>query len=171
MTRDEAKNIVGIIKSIYPNWKIDNPTLTVDAWAIVLEDADYNAVQYAVKRYSMTDRSGFPPSIGQLMSQIQDSMDNGGLSGQEAWALVLRAIRNSSYHSQEEFARLPKAVQRAVGSAEVLKSWAMEDVDATTVLQSNFLRIYGAVAERERREAMLPQSMRIGTEERKMLDG
>lgn len=162
MTWDETKTIVGIIKSLYPNWKTDNPKSTVDTWHIVLEDFDANAIQYAIKRYALTDKSGFPPSVGQLVGQLQEATDTDGLSGLEAWGLVARAMRNSAYNSKEEFARLPKEVQRAVGSAETLKSWALTDIDSTPVLQSNFLRTYNAVADKARVEARLPENMRIG---------
>lgn len=162
MTWDETKTIVGIIKSLYPNWRTDNPKSTVDTWHIVLEDFDANAIQYAIKRYALTDKSGFPPSVGQLVGQLQDATEENGLSGLEAWGLVARAMRNSAYNSKEEFARLPKEVQRAVGSAETLKSWALTDIDSTPVLQSNFLRTYNAVADKARVEARLPESMRIG---------
>lgn len=161
MTWDETKTIVGIIKSLYPNWKTENLKSTVDTWHIVLEEFDSKAIQYAVKRFALTDKSGFPPSVGQLVCQLQEATENGGLSGLEAWGLVARAMRNSAYNSAEEFSRLPKDVQRAVGSAETLKSWALTDIDSTPVLQSNFLRTYNAVAEKARTEARLPNSMRL----------
>lgn len=171
MTWDETKNIVGIIKSLYPNWKTENMGLIVDTWHIVLEDFDYNAIQYAIKRYALTDKSGFPPSIGQLVGQLQSVSENGELSGMEAWGLVLRAMRNSGYNSQSEFDALPPTVQRAVGNPETLKSWALSDIDATSVLQSNFLRTYNAVAEKARVNAMLPERMRIGETNDKALIG
>ena len=165
MTWDETKTIIGIIKSLYPNWKTDNPKSTVDTWHIVLEDFDSNAIQYAIKRYALTDKSGFPPSIGQLVGQLQNVSEKGDLSGMEAWGLVLRAMRNSTYNSQSEFDALPKTVQRAVGNAETLRSWALTDIDSTPVLQSNFLRTYNAVAEKAKADAVLPQSMRITEKE------
>lgn len=172
MTWDETKTIIGIIKSLYPNWKTDNPKSTVDTWHIVLEDFDSNAIQYAIKRYALTDKSGFPPSIGQLIGQLQTVSEKGDLSGMEAWGLVLRAMRNSTYNSQSEFDALPKTVQRAVGNPETLKSWALSDIDSTAVLQSNFLRTYNAVAEKAKAEALLPQSMRITEkEEVKRIEG
>lgn len=166
MTWDETKTIVGIIKSLYPNWKTENPKSTVDTWHIVLEDFDSNAIQFAIKRYALTDKSGFPPSVGQLVGQLQEATENGSLSGLEAWGLVLRALRNSAYNAAKEFDALPKEVQRAVGSAETLRAWALSDLDSTPVLQSNFLRTYNAVAEKAKTEAMLPKSMRIGVGER-----
>lgn len=162
MTWDETKTIIGIIKSLYPNWKTDNPKSTVDTWHIVLEDFDANAIQYAIKRYALTDKSGFPPSVGQLVGQLQEASENGNLSGMEAWGLVYRAMKNSAWYSQEEYEKLPKPVQRAVGSAETLRSWALSDIESVTVLQSNFLRTYNSVVEREKKEALLPQNMRIG---------
>lgn len=169
MTRDEAKVIVASIKSLYPNWKLDDPKLTIDTWAVVLEDYDAKAIQYALKRFALTDKSGFPPSIGQLVGQLREATENGNLSGLEAWSLVQRAIRNSAYNSVREYEALPKIVQRAVGSAENLKAWALTDIDSTSVLQSNFLRMYSAVCERESKEALLPDRMKLKGKEIKLI--
>ena len=38
MTRDEAKKIVMIIASTFPNWKPNNLSFTVDAWTAMLEE-------------------------------------------------------------------------------------------------------------------------------------
>lgn len=170
MTRDEAKVIVASIKSLYPNWKLDDPKLTIDTWAVVLEDYDAKAIQYALKRFALTDKSGFPPSIGQLVGQLREATENGKLSGLEAWSLVHRAIRNSAYNSVREYEALPQTVQRAVGSPENLKAWALSDIDSTSVLQSNFLRIYSAVCEAESKEAMLPDRMKLTGKEINLIE-
>lgn len=40
--------------------------------------------------------------------------------------------RNSGYHAEEEFARLPELIQKAVSSPGQLREWALsENVDGT----------------------------------------
>ena len=172
MTRDEVKKTLAVIKSFYPSWKIEDPALAVEAWTMMLEDYDYNQIQYAVKRYTLTDKSGFAPSIGQLIGELREANPVKTMSEGEAWGMVQRAIRNSAYNAKEEFDRLPKLVQRAVGSYEVLNAWAMTDIENTSYIQSNFLRVFSELSKREEIDNALPPSMRIVLqEERKMLDG
>ena len=73
MTRDEVKKTLAVIKSFYPSWKIEDPALAVEAWTMMLEDYDYNQIQWAVKRYTFTDKSGFAPSIGQLIGELREA--------------------------------------------------------------------------------------------------
>ena len=172
MTWDETKNVIAIIKGIYPKWEISNLKATVDAWHIILEDYDYNSIQWAIKRFAVTSNTGFPPSVGQLIAQLREANPVKTMSEAEALGMVQKAIRNSAYNAKEEFDRLPKLVQRAVGSYEVLNAWAMTDIENTSYIQSNFLRVFSELSKREEIDNALPPSMRIGTtEERKLIDG
>ena len=70
-----------------------------------------------------------------------------------AWGVVLKALRNSTYHSEEEFNKLPLVIQKAVSSPGQLREWAtMENLDGTglNVIQSNFMRTYRLEIEREK---------------------
>lgn len=78
----------------------------------------------AAKAFVATDKKGFPPVPGQIKEQISVLRNQNGMSEQDAWEMVNNALRNSSYGSAEEFAKLPKDIQRAVGSANMLRSWA-----------------------------------------------
>ena len=67
--------------------------------------------------------------------------------------LVQKAIRNSTYHADEEFAKLPETVQKAVSNPRQLQEWAMmENIDgrAWNVMQSNFMRTYRFEIEKQK---------------------
>ncbi len=68
MTRDDAKKIVMFISGSYPNFKPLDLTETVNAWATVFSNFDVEQVKLLVKSYIMSDESGFPPSIGQIVN-------------------------------------------------------------------------------------------------------
>ena len=38
MNRDEAKEVVQTVKGAYPNWKLDDPSHTIDVWLECLKD-------------------------------------------------------------------------------------------------------------------------------------
>lgn len=94
-------------------------------------------------------------------TQIVESVDS-SMSELEAWSLVRKAVRNSGYHSVEEFEKLPEACQRAVGSAANLKEWALMDSERVeTVEQSHFIRNYRTTVQRISEEKKLPESIRL----------
>ena len=151
MTRDETKMVLEVIDNVYPNWHPKDPSLTLQIWSTVFKDYAYSDVGEALKRYMVSDRNGFAPVPGQIIDLLyatEDAKDQEDLS---AWSMVRKAISNGTYHSREEFEKLPPAIRRAVGSPKNLEEWAMMDTgDVDSVIQSNFLRAYRSVLQRTR---------------------
>lgn len=159
MTRDETKKIIRIIADSYPNYKPRDISETIDVWSMMLEEYPYNQIAMALKAYILTDTSGFAPSIGQLVNKLTNAEPQ--LNEMEAWSLVSKAIRNGYYGAEEEFAKLPEVVQKAVGNPANLRAWSHTDEQSIeNVVQSNFLRTYRAVVKRESENAKLPDSLR-----------
>ncbi len=152
MTREETKQLVRITLASYPNWKITNPSDTVEVWHLMLADYDYNQISLALKAYIQSDISGFAPSVGQIIGKLQD-IHKPKISEMEAWELVRKAVCNSNYCSKEEYDKLPEDIQRAVGGPGNLKLWALTDLNEfNTVIQSNFMRSFKAVSESARND-------------------
>lgn len=165
MTREETQRILAAIQTAYPGFRVENKKYAVDLWTEMLSDLSYEQVSKALQYFISTDTKGFAPSIGQIRASVQmtepvDWMDEG-----QAWALVYNALSNSNYHSREEFNRLPPDVRRAVGGPSALQAWAVMDENAITVAESNFKRAYRAVMETRKRDAMLPDHMKVGLPE------
>ena len=141
MTREETKKIIRIMIDSYPNYKPSDLSETIDVWCMMLEDYSYQQISVALKAYILTDTSGFAPSIGQLVEKIKSSTPQ--LNEMEAWSLVSKAIRNGYYGAEEEFAKLPEVVQKAVGNPSNLRHWSQTNIESIeNVVQSNFLRSY-----------------------------
>lgn len=105
----------------------------------MLEEYPAAVVTGAVKALIAVNK--FPPAIAEVIEMIGTLTKPGELGEIEAWGLVKTAIRNSAYHSIEEFEKLPVAIQTTLGSPSVLKEWAMsEDGSVETVVASNFMR-------------------------------
>ena len=83
------------------------------------------------------------------------------IAAMEAWNLVAKALRNSAYGSEEEFAKLPPAVQRVAHSPSQLREWALMDADTVqSVVASNFQRAYTARQKSDREFEALPPAVR-----------
>lgn len=166
MTRDETIKILMVIQAAYPNYKPQDKTVAVNVWSEMLSDIPYEKVLSAVKAYIQTDNSGFAPEIGDVREKAQLIFSGeDDLNETAAWSLVLKAICRSTYYSEEEFAKLPPVVQRAVSSPRQLREWAiLEDMDgkALTVIQSNFQRTFRAEQQREReRRKLSPDVLKL----------
>lgn len=162
MTREEFKTLVKGMKAVYaqPTFIPDQDAFNV--WFELLKDIPYQQANVAIQKYMLTEK--FPPTIADIRekaTQIVESVDS-SMSELEAWSLVRKAVRNSGYHSVEEFEKLPEACQRAVGSAANLKEWALMDSERVeTVEQSHFIRNYRTTVQRISEEKKLPESIRL----------
>ncbi len=159
MTRDEVKEIIMIMTYTYPNYKPADITATVDTWTAILSSYQFEHIRAALHSYILSDTKGFAPTPGQLIDKIPvKSFD---MTEMEAWGIVNRALSNSSYHAKEEFDKLPLVVQKTLGRFEVLQEWAGMEIDTVqSVIQSNFIRNYRTVLQREKERNKLPTRLR-----------
>lgn len=167
MTRDEVKKIVRIIVSSFPNWNPKDLADTVDAWTFSLEDYSYGDIAVALKGYIQSNTSGFAPSVGQLIGMVRKADEYSYLNEMEAWAIVDNAIRRAGYYAEEEFAKMPELVQKAIGSPSNLRSMALSEDYNESVVMSNFQRTYRTVVERDKEYRALPQEMKLKIEDMK----
>ena len=161
MTRDETVKIIRIMCDCYPNYKPSNLSETVDVWNMMLEEYSYSQISTALKTYVHSDTSGFAPSIGQLLDKLHAIQSPQELNEMEAWSLVSKALRNGYYGAVEEFNKLPPLVQKAVGSPDNLRNWSQTDTNSIeNVVQSNFMRSYRLVVNRENEIKKMPADVR-----------
>lgn len=157
MNKMEAKKIIASIMAIYPNYNVIDIDLSADMWAETMDEYNYSQVSTALKSYAKSDGSGFAPTPGKLIEIIHTFTKKTELNEQEAWGMVRKAISNSTYHYLEEFAKLPKVVQEAVGMPENLRFIAMDENYDEEVSSSNFMRNYRAVLSRHHNISKMPE--------------
>lgn len=160
MTREQTVDLVRSIVNIFPNWKPENLTETVNAWHWALEEYPAPAIKGSLQIYLRTNKSGFAPSVSQLIDGMHKPKDQDRMTEGEAWYLVKKAIADSNYNAKERFEELPPEVQRAVGGHEMLRQWAMTDSDEiNTVIMSNFQRTYKAVVSQNEYAERVPAAI------------
>lgn len=145
MNKDETKKILGIIIASYPTYKPENMQFTLNVWNKAFEKFQYEIVSEGLMAYIVSDKSGFAPSIGQLIDYISKLTVEENVSEMEAWDMVRKAIADSTYHSEERFNEFPEEVKRAVGSPANLRAWGTDMNYAEGVAQSNFIKTYRSV--------------------------
>ena len=149
MEREEFKILVKAMKAVYAQPTFIPDKDAFDVWYGLLQDLPYEQANLAIQKYMTSER--FPPTIADIRTKATEIIAPAeeSMSELQAWALVQRALRNSGYNSEEEFAKLPEACQRAVGTAANLKEWALMDSDqVATIEQSHFIRNYRTSVQR-----------------------
>ena len=159
LKREETVKIIRIICDCYPNYKPNNLTETVDVWNMMLSDYTYEQVSVALKAYILADTNGFAPSIGQLVDRVNTFSHPQELNELEAWSLVYKAIRNSSYNSEYEFSVLPDMVRKAVGTPNQLRTWAMDENFNEQVVSSHFVRCYRSEVAKDKDFRKMPANI------------
>lgn len=166
MTDKEIKKLIYVTKAAYPTIynkysEADLENLLI-AWRMCLGDCSYEDASKGLMLYMRNDTKGFPPAAGQIIEQIQKLNAQKQLLPSEAWSIVRKAISRGYYYSEEEYAKMPPAIQKAIGSAQYLKDCAIDTGFNEGVARGQFEKNYAIILEREKYQAKLPESLRIG---------
>jgi hypothetical protein len=162
---EETGKILAVIKKEYPHefkdFSVQDKRAKVAFWQDMFADDDYGVVGAAVKSYIATDTTGYAPKVGQLKALIRKLTQPDEMSEQEAVNLILKAASRSNYGAKEEFEKLPPICQRLAGSPARLREWAsMDRATVNSVVASNLMRSYKAIAEKEREYQALPSNVK-----------
>lgn len=153
MKREE---IVSVLKVISETYDVQFTELSMEVWFNSLKDFDIKDVQKATWQYVRIGHyKPKPADIIDLIVSNNVPQQPEEMSAQEAWSLVYKAICNSAYNSITEFEKLPEMAQKAVGSADNLRSYALDYDFNIGVAQSNFLKAYNTLMERKKNDYAL----------------
>ena len=156
MTDKEFMIIVKGLKAVYtdPKFLADNDA--IDVWYGLLCDLPYQVLSFATQKYMMQEQ--YPPTIAGLRKKAAEitAPVHEDMSELEAWSLVRKALSNSGYNADTEFAKLPELCQKAVGNPANLREMALMDTDTVnSVEQSHFIRNYRTALDRKRADAQV----------------
>lgn len=180
MTRQETLMLMSLLRAAYPQYYakqgVDDAKAAVNLWHMMFQDDDAQLVSAAVKAFISTDTKGFPPVVGQIKAKLdmimREAYGGGEMTPMEAWSRVQKAIRNSSWHAQEEFDKLPETIKAVIGGPSALRDYAMMDSETVnSVVASNFQRSFTARRDHVTEMRMLPSDVKqfIETEQFKAL--
>lgn len=180
MTRQDTLMLMSLLRAAYPQYYakqgVDDAKAAVNLWHMMFQDDDAQLVSAAVKAFISTDTKGFPPVVGQIKAKLdmimREAYGGGELTPMEAWAKVQKAIRNSYYNAEAEFAKLPDTIQAVIGGPSQLHDYAMMDSETVnSVIASNFQRSFTARRDHVTEMRMLPGDVKafIETEQFKAL--
>jgi hypothetical protein len=151
VTREETLRIYELLQETYDMKMSD---LAIEAWYQVLKDHSFEDCKAATFAYLKTQHfKPVPADISNLIMDrkiAQNVEKPERLSPMVAWNLVYKAICNSNYNSEEEFRKLPEECKKVIGSPDMLRMLAKEDIKTVnSVHQSLFQRIYESDSKRQ----------------------
>lgn len=176
----QTAEMMAILRAAYPRFYVgmtrEDASAALNLWHGFFADDDASLVSDAVKAFIASDTKGFPPVVGQIrekLNVINQAVHGFELTPQTAWGLVKRAMKDSAYHSAEQFAELPEVVQEVVGSPSQLHEWAVSnDGVSESVIASNFQRSFAARAAVHKEIRMMPGDVKARIDaDRKMIAG
>lgn len=164
MTKQETYQLMLVLQAFYPDsfrgMTDAAAQMKLTLWQEQFADEPGTVVIAAAKAYASADTKGFMPTPGQIKEQLRLLQEGDELSEQEAWDLVLKALRNSSYGAVEEFAKLPEPVKRAVGSHNMLKQWVNYAAGELQFAASEFKKTYREIISQQRNLDKVPSSVK-----------
>ena len=156
-TLNEVVSVIGVLKLAYPSF---GARLTEDEWAALprvwhrlLRDIPFDLLDAAAAHYATISGAAFPPSIAELRDMAFKVANPNRVSAEEAWGEVQKAIRQTGFY------RAPEFDDPAIGRAVQIIGWRALCLSENEMAdRAHFFRVYQAVAEREKHNAlMLPE--------------
>lgn len=158
MKKKEILLMLNLLKVAYPNYyrefskkEIED---TIFLYEQMFKDYDLNLVLLAVKE--LINSFKYPPTIADIKEKIYQLTNTEDKSASELWNCLLKAIRNGSYGSEQEFNNLPSIVKEYVRSPRQLQEMAQMDSDTIhSVVKGQFLKQIENLKQRRKEEIML----------------
>lgn len=71
MTREQIQELLATMQVAFPNFNPKDKKATTNLWFMMLSEYTYEQVSLALKEYILTEKTGFSPSIGQLINLVK----------------------------------------------------------------------------------------------------
>lgn len=166
MTREETASVLKIIKVSYPafysKFSASDMVAVLDLWSEMFAADDVQVVKVALYKLIETHQ-GYPPDIAALKAKIRELVvaATGEPSDEELWRMLRKAAGNGYYGAREEFDKLPRVVQRYLGSPSALRDLSqIDERTLDTVTHGQFLKQIACLRERQEFADSLPEPVK-----------
>jgi len=156
MTKTDTVKLLAVISAAYPNMQITEATVAL--WHDLLGDLNFSLALTATKKLLL--ESPYPPTIADIRKQVADitTPQEDCIDAAKAWGEVERAIQYyGCYREVEALSSMsPQTakVARYIGWREICLS------EEPGVVRGQFLKMFSQIMERERKERLLPASLK-----------
>lgn len=168
MDKKEFGMFASALKTYYPRETLLPNNQAMELWYRQLQDIPYLVAEAALNKWVATNK--WSPSIAEIR-ETASSVQHGDLpSWGDAWETVLRCIRMyGSYRESEALEAMDEMTRTCVKRLGFRNICMSENITAD---RANFRMIYEQIAERQKKEQVLPlplKEMIQGIQQRELL--
>ena len=137
MDKEKFVEILTGVGKIYDR-QLDKDALVI--WLSFFKDNTIEEFKQAINEHVKTSK--YFPTIAEIKSKIYELNHPKEMDNTELWESLLQAVRNSSYHAEEEFKKLPPLVKEFIQSPYQLQTLAREMTsdEIHTVYKGQFMK-------------------------------
>ena len=173
MNKKEILSMLNLLKIAYPSYYREFSKKEIEETMLLYEqmfkDYDGHLVLLAVKEIIGTAK--FPPTIADIKEKIYQFTNVEDKPASELWDCLLKAIRNGSYGSEQEFKNLPDIVKDYVVSPRQLQEMAQMDSEIiNSVVKGQFLKQIENLKQRAKEKDMMMKETKDLIENKRMND-
>jgi len=155
MTFDEFKILVKGMKAVYTSERFLPDADSIKIWYSLLKDLQYTVLNAAIQKYISLNK--FPPTIADLR-EIATTICAGDLPDWgEGWEKVLQAIRRFGFYRESEALQTMDELTQTCVKRLGWRNLCLSENNNHD--RANFRMIYEQLAERTKKEAVLPISL------------
>ena len=157
MNKKEFATFAMALKTYYPRENLLPNDKTMELWFMQLQDIPYRLAEVGLQKWVSLNK--WSPSIAEIR-EMATSISCGELPDWgEAWEEVCRAIRKYGFYratdALESLSPLTRKATERIGFVNLCIS------ENTSADRANFRIIYESLAEREKKDAQLPKTVKL----------
>lgn len=157
MNKKEFAQFAMALKTYYPRDNLLPNNQAMELWFYQLQDIPYTIAEAGLNKWVSLNK--WSPSIADIR-EMASSVTHGELPDWgDAWEEVCRAIsRYGSYRPQEAMSSLSPLARMATNRIGFINLCMSENPSAD---RANFRMVYEQLAEREKKNALLPEPLKV----------
>lgn len=156
MNKQEFSLFTMALKTYYPRENLLPNSQAMELWFKQLQDIPYHTAEVALNKWVATNK--WSPSIADLREAVAEVVSGAAIDWGEGWEQVLKAVRKYGVYraedAMESFDTLTRQCVERIGFKQICLS---ENI-ATD--RANFRMVYEQLAERQKKEAQMPQVLK-----------
>lgn len=158
MKKEDTKQLLAFLVSVYTARLMPEiNTFTVEVWGRILGDLDFEIVKEAALKWSSKER--YPPTPADIRGIIADSKMVNKLTSEEAWRLIMDAVRKFGFANKEEALNsLPDTV-RTIVKRFGWDYFCLMPIEDTSTYYAQFRNSYAAIVLKEKESLQIPQKL------------
>ena len=167
MDKKEFSIFASALRTYYPREKLLPNEQAMELWYNQLQDIPYNVATATLNKWVATEK--WSPSIADIRQLATEVVSGTVNEWSDGWEQVETAIKRYGMYNEAEALESMDEITRQAVKRLGFKNLCLSESQMTD--RANFRMIYEQVAERKKKEAQLPEALRLELNKIKMIEG